>query len=142
MTETDTTRKERVLIDESVMDIYRALRSDATTQLEQAPFGTNKDIFMLAACLGFQSGRRSKLPTGPKNDIRQSIFAESDLALLKAIAIAETNDVIVLSEPGEILRIAEEYAHTGIHDAKAYLLDERGRPLWNLIALATGDHTV
>jgi len=35
----------------------------------------------------------------------------------------------------DILTIAEEYAHAGIYDLKAHLLDERGQPLWNLVDL-------
>ena len=131
MTET-TSRKERVLIDESVMDIYRALRTDGDMQVEQAPFSTYKDIFMMAACLGFRSGRRSSLPGKAASDIRESVFSESDLAVLKAIAIADSGDVEILSRPGEVLRISEEFAQTGIHDLKGNLLHEQGRPLWNL----------
>jgi len=135
MSEGEVSRKERVLIDESVAEIYRELRADANRQPEQSPFATNKDIFMLAACLGYRSGRRQVLPSGKKLDIRESVFLESDLAILKAIAIADTGDVEVLSQPGEILRIAEEYAQSGIMDVRAILLEEPGRPLWSLIDL-------
>jgi dnd system-associated protein 4 len=135
MADNETVHKERVLIDESVMGIYRDLRADANTQVEQSPFASFKDIFMLAACLGFQNGRRSKLPSGSKSDIRESVFLEADMAVLKAIAIADTGDVTILAKPGEILRIAEEYAHSGILEVKAYLQDERGLPLWNLVSL-------
>jgi dnd system-associated protein 4 len=136
MPDMEGVRTDRVLMDDSVMDIYRDLRIDGNSQPEQTPFATYKDIFMLAACLGFRSGRRhTLLAGGGKHDIRTTIFSESDMALLKAIAIAETGDVEVLSRPGEIVQIAEEYAHSGIFEVKAYLLDERGRPLWNLVAL-------
>lgn len=137
MIELEQPRKERVLIDESVAEIYRELRADANSQPEQSPFTTNKDIFMVAACLGYRSGRRQVLPPGKKLDIRESVFLESDLAILKAIAIADTGDVAVLSQPGEILRIAEEYAQAGILDVRSYLLDEAGRPLWNLVSFLT-----
>ncbi len=135
MNEMDSNRKERVLIDESVIDIYRQLRAEGDTQPELSPFRSNKDVFMLATCLGFQAGRRSKLPSGGKSDIRQSVFNENDLAILKAIAIANTGDVHVLSNTGDVLRIAEEYAHSGIYDLKVYLLEQRGQPLINLIEL-------
>lgn len=135
MIDAETSRKERVLIDESVMEIYRELRTDANSQPEQSPFSTNKDIFILAACLGFRSGRRQALPAGKKLDIRESVFLESDLAILKSLAIADTGDVAVLSQPGEILRIAEEYAHVGIHDVQVNLVNQRGRPLWNLVEM-------
>lgn len=137
MSEVEVFRKERVLIDESVAEIYRELRADANSQPEQSPFTTNKDIFMLAACLGYRSGQRQVLPSGKKLDIRESVFLESDLTVLKAIAIADTGDVAVLSQPGEILKIAEEYAHAGMIDVRSYLLDDVGRPLWNLLQLVT-----
>ncbi|MCB0164401.1 MAG: hypothetical protein KDI79_09255 [Anaerolineae bacterium] len=130
--------KDRVNIDESVIEIYRELKSDANTIPEQSPFSTFKDVFMLAVCLGYRARRRQKLPTGGnKHDIRVTVFSDNDLALLKGIAIASTGDVEVLGRPGEILTIAEEYAQVGIYNVKASLLDERGHPLWNLVELVT-----
>ncbi|NOK58232.1 MAG: hypothetical protein GFH27_549279n38 [Chloroflexi bacterium AL-W] len=32
---------------------------------------------------------------------------------------------------------AEEYAHVGIHEMKTELLNQAGRPLWNLVGLLT-----
>jgi len=134
MTETTTTRTDRVYMDESVSDIYQQLKSGANKQPEEAPFETFKDIFMLAACLGFQNGRR--VPTIKSgSEIRLSVFTEDDIAILKAIAIAETGDVEILARFGEILTIAEEYANADIYEVKAYLMDEGGRPLWNLASL-------
>ncbi len=134
MTETATTRTDRVYIDESVSDIYHQLKSGSNIQPEDAPFETFKDIFMLAACLGHQNGRR--VPTTKSgSEIRLSVFTEDDIAILKAIAIAETGDVDVLTRFGEILSIAEEYANAGSYEVKGYLIDEGGRPLWNLVDL-------
>ena len=135
MSATEAVRIDRVLMSESVMDVYRLLKGDANSEPEQSPFETYKDIFMLAACLGFRAGRRQSLPSGSKHDIRTSVFTEGDMAVLRAIAIANTGDVEVLNREGEVLRIAEEYAHSGIYDVKTYLLDESGQPLWNLVNL-------
>lgn len=74
---------------------------------------------------------------GKKSTIRLDVFREEGIGLLKAIAIAETGDVQVLQNLNDVLIIAEEYAHAGIYDVKAYLLDERGRPLWNLVDLVS-----
>lgn len=142
MAETEFVRTDRIYIDRSVMDIYQQLKSEKSVPLDQAPFDTFKDVFMLAACLGYQNGRRSKLPSGEKTDIRVSIFKENDMVLLKAIAIAETGDVEVLSRQGEILVIAEEYAHAGIQDVKTRLLDERGKSLWNLVELVNSSKII
>ena len=133
MTEIETARSDRVNIDDSVIHIYKALTEDPN--IEQSPFRTYKDVFMLAAILGHRRSKRQSLPTGKKHTIRREVLTETDFTLLKAIAIATTGDVDVLMQLGDILTIAEEYAHAGIHDLKAHLLDERGYPLWNLVDL-------
>lgn len=125
MTETTYTRTDRVYIDESGSDVYRQLKSGANIQPEDGPFETFKDIFMLAACLGFRNRRRVRT-NRVDSEFRVSVFTEDDLSILKAIAIAETENVDVLSRDGEILAIAEEYANAGIHEVRAYLLDEGG----------------
>lgn len=136
MSETEFARTDRVYIDESVIDVYRQLKKEANSEVEQAPFDTFKDLFMFAACLGFQNGRRTKPRKGNNGgEVPSKVFTEDDLAILKAIAIAETGDVEVLTRFGEILVIAEEYANAGIYDVKSSLLDERGLPLWNLVHL-------
>jgi len=136
MVETAYTRTDRVYIDESGSEVYRQLKSAANVQPEDGPFETFKDIFMLAACLGFRQGRR--VPTNKADsEFRVSVFTADDLAILKALAIAETGDVDVLTREGEILAIAEEYANAGIHEVRAYLLDEGGRALWNLVELVS-----
>jgi dnd system-associated protein 4 len=128
-----TSVRDRIIIDETVHSIYKELTDGSS--LEQAPFQTMKDVFMLAVALGFQKGSRRPAPSGSKVTIRKDVFKENDILLLKAIAIAETGDVDVLTRENEILAIAEGFAQSGIHDIKSYLLDQPGRPLWNLISL-------
>ena len=138
MSDTDLSRSDRINIDESVIEIYNSLRTEAArdkgaVDFEEAPFETNKDIFMYAACLGYQYRLRKKLPAGKKSTIRREVFSENDLAILEAIAIADNGDVNILANWGEILTTAEEYAHAGIMELKEQLLDQNGRPLWNLV---------
>ena len=133
MTEIELSRTDRVNIDDSVMHIYAELTEDPS--IEQSPFKTNKDLFMFATCLGYANSSRRHLPAGKKHTIRREVFTESDFTVLKAIAIATTSGVDVLLQLGDILTIAEEYAHAGIYDLKSYLLQQGGRPLWNLVGL-------
>ncbi|NMC85961.1 MAG: hypothetical protein GYA58_11805 [Anaerolineaceae bacterium] len=137
MSDIDQSRSNRASIDESVIDIYNELRDDNKDRIglnvERSPFPTLKDIFMFSTCLGFQKRIRKKLSPGKKTTIRLEVFTESDIALLKSIAIAETGDIKVLGNTGDILTIAEEYAYSGIQDLKELLLDQGGKPLWNLI---------
>jgi dnd system-associated protein 4 len=138
MSDMDLSRSDRINIDESVTDIYNSLRTDSTRDkgaidFEEAPFETNKDIFMYAACLGYQNRLKKKLPSGKKSTIRREVFSENDLAILVAIAIADYGDVKILANWSEIMTIAEEYAHAGILQLKEALLGQSGRPLWNLV---------
>ena len=133
MSEGSTSRSDRVSIDEAVMDIYRELTEGSS--IEQAPFRTLKDVFMLAVVLGYRRGSRRPTPPSSRHTIRKEVFSDNDYHLLKAIAIATTGDVEVLMSQGEVLTIAEEYAQVGIHEVKAELLEQAGRPLWNTVAL-------
>ena len=142
MSDTEYSRTDRVYIDESAIEFYRQLKKEGNSEPEQSPFDTFKDLFMFAACLGFQNGRRTKPRKGSNGgEVPTKVFTENDLAILKAIAIADTGDVEVLDRLGEIYAIAEEYANTGIHEVKAYVLDEGGRPLWNLVNLLNENAT-
>lgn len=133
MTEPTGSRSERVSIDDTVLPIYKTLTD--SSDAEQAPFKTMKDVFMLAVIIGYRQGTRRPVPTGAKTTIRKEVFSENDIHLLKAIAIATTGNVEVLLHQGDILTIAEEYAQAGIHEVKAELLDQVGRPLWNVVGL-------
>jgi dnd system-associated protein 4 len=129
-------RSDRVSIDDAVINIYRELTEGSN--IEQAPFRTLKDVFMLAVVLGYRGGvPRRAAPSGARHTIRKEVFSENDYHLLKAIAIATTGDVEVLMDQGKVLTIAEEYAQVGIHQVKAELLEQGGRPLWNLVSLSS-----
>ena len=133
MAEQERSRGDRVNIGGSAVPIYKELTEN--TSVEDSPFRTMKDVFMWAACFGYRNGNRQELPPGEKTSVRREVFTENDFVILKAIAIAATGRVEVLAETGDILTIAEEYAQGGIHDLKSQLLDQGGRPLWNLVEL-------
>lgn len=131
MAEQERQRGDRVNIGASVIPVYKELTENQSA--EDSPCKTMKDVFMWAACFGYQRGNRQELPLGEKTSIRLEVFSESDYTILKAIALGSTGGVDVLGEAGDILTIAEEYAQAGIYDLRAQLLDQGGRPLWNLI---------
>ena len=126
--------RDTVSIDESVHDIYKQLTEGGDPVC--VPFRTMKDVFMWATCLGFELGERRPL-TGKRVTIfRWAQFTpQTDVPLLKALAIADGNDVNVLLSQDEILTIAEEYANAGILELRASVLDEYEQPLWNLVAV-------
>jgi len=135
MSEGSASRSDRVSIDEAVMDIYRELTEGSN--VEQAPFRTLKDVFMLAVALGFRRSVRRPAPSHSKHTIRKEVFSDNDYHLLKAIAIATTGDVEVLMRQSEVLTIAEGFAQVGIHEVKSVLMEQAGRPLWNLVGLGS-----
>lgn len=120
-----------VAIAEGVHDIYKKLTTGNNP--EEVPFSTMKDVFMWSVSLGFQLGERRPI-SGKRTEIfNKSVFnSQVDWPLLKAFAIAETEDVTVLQNHDYILNIAEELANAGISQLRASLLDEYGQPLWNL----------
>lgn len=128
-------KRETVAIDEVAHEIYKELTFTEGSNIIDAPFKTMKDIFMFATCLGVKLGVRRQL-TRKKDIFRWAQFdSQTDIPLLKAIAIADTNDVSVLLRRNEILTIAEEYANAGIYELRASLLEEYGQPLWNLVSI-------
>ena len=88
MESNESERGDRINIDDAVMDIYRELTDNESK--EQAPFSTYRDLFLLAACVGLQNKRRTPLSNRRGTAIRQDVFGEQGLAILKAIAIAAT----------------------------------------------------
>jgi dnd system-associated protein 4 len=133
MSETQVSR-DTVGIDEAVHDIYKQLTEGNDPVV--VPFRTMKDVFMWAACLGHQIGERRPLIGKRVTIFRWAQFTpQTDVHLLKALAIADSRDVNVLLSQDEILTIAEEYANAGIHELRTSLLEEYGQPVWNLIEI-------
>jgi dnd system-associated protein 4 len=128
--------RDTVGIDESVHGIYKEL-TEGKDPLS-SPFLTMKDVFMWAACLGYRRGERRSLAGNRVTIFRWAQFTpRRDIPWLRGLAIAETGDVEVLQRQAEILMIAEEYANSGIHELHSSVLDEYGRPLWNLLDIFT-----
>ncbi len=142
---TQTRIQTRVYVPEEVGDLYNALTAEGnrdTADPVQAPFSKYKDVFLTAVCLGYHLQWRKPLPKGDKKrEIRLDTFNESDIDILKAIALAEMDNVDVLSDLGEVLTIAEEYAYSGIRELELSLLKNGGQPLWNLISLIQSEST-
>lgn len=126
--------RDTIAITEAVHNIYRQLTEG--NDPVNAPFRTMKDVFMWAACLGHQRNERRPLRGKRVSIFRWAQFSpQVDIPLLKAFAIADTNDVDVLLDRDEIVGIAEEYANAGIYMLRAEVLDAFGQPLWNLVAV-------
>lgn len=148
-----SSQRDGFAIDESTHDIYRKLAKEkdiASSQAEaeeqntkktikdsdslSVPFSTMKDVFMWAACIGFQLGMRKEIVGKRRMIFRWAQFSQqTDIPILKAIAIADRGDVSVLLNPNEMMKIAEEYANAGIRELRSIVLEGNDLPLWNLV---------
>jgi dnd system-associated protein 4 len=130
----DIKGSDRVSIEKKVHDIYIELSRQSKKGPEDAPFILMKDVFMWAVALGVNKGKGKDLAGAKEQIFRWDQFSQDvDIPVLKAIALAETGDVEVLVDEPKILRIAEEYANSGIREIKSKILDNPGKPLWNLV---------
>lgn len=126
--------RDTVTIDESVHYIYKEL-TDGTDPVT-VPFKTMKDVFMWAASLGYKRGERRPIAGKKLTIFRWAQFSsQTDIPVVKAISLADGDNINVLLSQDELLNVVEEYANAGIHDLRARLFDEHGQPLYNLIEL-------
>ncbi|MDW8802466.1 DNA phosphorothioation-associated protein 4 [Clostridium sp. A1-XYC3] len=123
----------RIFRDEKYENIYQKL-----CEGEDAIFNQLKDVFLMAACIGYKVGIRTKLTKRGK-DFPWSVFnGDTDESIINAIALAESNDVKILIDEQEQghddrVTIIEEYANTGIEYLKVEVLDRGGHPVENLL---------
>ena len=123
-----------VNIDDSVHGIYKQL-TEGNDPVD-VPFQTMKDVFMWAASLGYQRGERKPIRGKRTTIFRWAQFSpQTDIPLIKAMAIADSGDIEVLMRQEDILTAVEEYANAGINSLESRLLNANGQNLWNLVAL-------
>lgn len=102
-------------------------------------FDSYKDLFLLAACTGFENNERKPLSEGKKGETLWEFFTKENKMVINSIALVETSDPRVLLDSNKEflnkkIKIAEEYANGGITILKKELLDKPGSPLDNLIS--------
>jgi len=83
----------------------------------ESPFNKSarKTVFLVAMAIGFHEMIKEELKDVKMIDYdRVAYLAPGEKALIKAIAVADKNDLQVLLNPKEVYLIAEEYAAGGI----------------------------
>lgn len=89
---------------------------------------------MLAACLGYRRGQRQTISGRRTQIFHWTQFSEQvDVPILKAIAIATTHDILVLSDPEKIVQVAEEFANAGFQEISTQISSGLNQPLWNAV---------
>ena len=134
-------KQNRIFIDRSHHLTYQELtkRPDKESSDEEKdipPFESMKNLFMLAAFIGYKNNKR--VPLENKVDIFSWQVLATDeeyVSLLYALAVTETNDVEVLTDRNKILSIAEEYANGGILQIEEEVKEMPGDKIENLLDL-------
>lgn len=130
----DHVTRDTIMIDDAVHDIYKRLTDG--NDPEDVPFKTMKDVFMWATCLGFQRGERKPIQGKRTTIFRWAQFStQTDIPLVKAIAIADTENVDVLLRQEDVLTVVEEYANIGIESLKIKIIEQNERHLWSLFGI-------
>jgi dnd system-associated protein 4 len=124
--------RDGVTIEESSHEFYKELTEGSDP--ETVPFRTMKEMFMWAAALGYATGERVPI-TGKRVLIfRWAQFSsQEDIPIVKAIAIASSNDLSVVSRQDEMLTIVEEFANRGVQELRAAVISGATQPLWALV---------
>lgn len=117
----DITARDRINVEASKHQILKEL-----TEVKESPFSTMKEVFMLAACVGYSNGDRASL--GQKLGIFDwSVFSEEeDIPVLRALALSSDLDVDEIENQDQLLTIVEEYANSGIDVLKQEIIDKPG----------------
>ena len=104
---------------------------------DDIPFERYVDIWWVSLCIGLREGRRTKVdPNDWHTFVRAGEVLPSNpwrIFQLQLMAIGATKGTEVLSKPGELISMANEYAATGL----PILLNEligSGVPIWAMTA--------
>jgi dnd system-associated protein 4 len=112
--------------------IFKKLVND-----DDAPFLQYSHAFLMAACVGYLYKKREPLAAGGEQ-IPLTVFNDdADLAIINAIAFAETEDLKILLSTEEQLdrkfEIIEEYANGGVRILNDKILNSPGKNIDNLL---------
>lgn len=115
----------RVRVEVEYHEFYRILAADAEEASGRKVFSTMKDAFMLA--FGFGVAKLQRAPLGTSREIFQdNVLRPADWDVIKAAVIAENEKQLqLLGEPEQLVRVAEEYANTGIRILRGMYLSSQ-----------------
>ncbi len=110
------------------MDDFVQLREGKRALPIHQPFRRNIDLWFFAIMLAVKKGVKPTAPSGKTYKAAEGVVIGSDEwrpTALILLAIATTGSADIVDAPGEMMRIANEYAHAGL-PLLFSLLDERG----------------
>lgn len=100
---------------------------------DDSPFQRQVDFWFLAVCLGAKKGKRSRESKWHRFYTGEILSRNPKrIELLELFAISITNDPWVVGRPQEVIKIANEFAATGIPEIINMLHVGNAKPIWNL----------
>lgn len=120
-----------ICIDKVKEPVYKALAEG-----ENAIFGSYKDVFLLAACIGLCQGQKKPLEEAVESIELQAFGGPVEQSLLNAVALQDQKDLKILFSDevstDKCLSIIEDYANAGLELLAKRVLESPGDPLDNL----------
>jgi len=103
---------------ENVRRFTMTKQTEGKKNRDNIPFGRYVDIWWLALCIGIQEGRRTELEASKWHQfVRAGEVLPSNpwrIFQLQLLAVGVTGSTDILSKPGELISMANEYAATGL----------------------------
>ena len=133
ITKEQTNPRVHLFIDRAYHLIYRDLISTRADG-DIPPFKDMKDVFMLAAFIGYKEEKWIPLIENRKDTIPWSSITEDSSMFnsLRALALVKTEDIEVLTNERKIQDIAEGYANGGFTVIHKQVAKEYGERLTHL----------
>ena len=120
-----------ICIDKVKEPVYKALAEG-----ENDIFGSYKDVFLLAACIGLCQGQKKPLEEAVESIELQAFGGPVEQSLLNAVALQDQKDLKILFSDevstDKCLSIIEDYANAGLELLAKRVLESPGDPLDNL----------
>lgn len=141
----ESVKRDRVYCQQSQIEVYRDLAGTSEGGRKSArgadlpPFKSLKEAFLMAVCLGVKTGRRIPLKQRRELALLTYFNDHRDMAVLRAIAIAESGNVEILADENQVLTIAEEYANAGFEELRRTAWGV-ALPLHHVVELLLEDH--
>ncbi len=127
-----STSRNAVNIDKSKHEKYQELSKG-----KDAPFASMWQVFLVAACVGFESKRRVPLSSAEKIfSWSEQLSADDLLAIVAALGIAETKDPMIVSDQEKLLTVVEEFANGGVDELYDEIINSKSDRILTLAQLA------
>ena len=102
---------DRISIQEKDWGKYEEIREREESPLKGSQ---NKILYLLALSLGFKYDMKSDELKNKKGFVRLDTLSEKDKALIKVLAIEESDTLEVLDDKAQVYKIADKYATGGV----------------------------